>query len=184
MDGGYVTRSKNLRAAVSECERINRPVICWPEDIGHITPDDLPLIDLQIAEKEFIVIESHWRYGDEPLTLPTPGRAYAVVEEIGDHNGTKMNVVTFRPKTADECKCDEDREIELLKLANMEEGLIVELGFLIEAIANQFIHPDITWEEYPEINRLLDECEASNKRVFEQWAKVENGHERDAGHTE
>ncbi len=182
MQAGYVQRVKQLKAAVSEAERINRPVICWPEDVGHITPADLPLIDLKIAEREFIVIEREWRYDDEPLCLPTPGKAYAVIEEVEKLGGTLMEVVTFRPKTADECKCDEDRGRELLKLVRLQDELIVRLGFLVAAIADTFIHPDITWDEYPEINDLLDVCDDSNTEVNEQWEKVRD--DRDAGITE
>ncbi len=184
MHTGYVQRAIQLKAAVSEAERINRPLILWPEDVGHITPNDLPLIDLKVAEREFIVIEREWRYTDEPLCLPTPGKAYAVVEEIEKTSGTLMEVVTFRPKTADECKCDEDRERELWLLAKAQDELIVRMGRLIEAIADTFINPDITWDEYPEINAQLNKCESVNRAVHVQWEKVENGNERIAGTAE
>jgi hypothetical protein len=182
MKAGYVQRAIQLNAAVKECARIGRPVICWPEDIGHMTPADLPFIDLEIAKKEFVAEDTNWCYSDEPLCLPTPGKAYAVVEEIEDTGGTKMHVVTFRPKTLDECKCDEDRVHGLRKLMLLQDDLIVHLGFLIGAIAETFIEPDISWEDHPEINDLLDMCDERNTGVNDQWEKVRD--ERDAGTTE
>jgi hypothetical protein len=90
--------------------------------------------------------------------------------------------VTFRPKTLDECKCDEDRVHGLRKLMLLQDDLIVHLGFLIGAIAETFIEPDISWEDHPEINDLLDMCDERNTGVNDQWEKVRD--ERDAGTTE
>ncbi len=184
MGTGYVSRNRQLEAAVRECGRLNHPVIIWPEDVGRVVPADLPLIDLQLAERDFIKLDSKWCYSDEPLCLPTPGKAYAVVEEIEGSGGTKMNVVTFRPKTLDEKERDDNREAELYKLARVQDELIVRMGTLIAAIADQFIHPDISWEDYPEINDLLDINIGVGDAVQIQWGKVESGNEGIAGTTE
>jgi hypothetical protein len=94
-----------------------------------------------------------------------------------------MNVVTFRPKTLEECECKKDDRVrELQKLVGLQDMLIVRLGFLIGNIAETFIEPDISWEDHPAINDLLDSCDMGNTEVNEQWEKVRD--ERDAGTTE
>ena len=183
MQAGYVQRAIQLKAAVKEAERVNRPLICWPEDVGHIKPADLPKIDLKVAEREFAVIEREWRGDDAPLSIPTPGKAYAVVNRRLTWDGPKSEVVTFRTKTADECKCDEDRESNLWTVAREQESLIRLTGETLALIAEEFIAPDISIEDYPEIDKLLDAGIALRLRLDKSWERVV-GNERSAGTTE
>ncbi len=182
MDAGYVKRNKQLEAAVKEAEAQTQPVICWPEDVGHIDPSDLPFIDLEEASKKFVVLESHWRYSDEPLTLPRPGYGYAVVEEIENTSGVKMNVVTFRPKTLDEC--DKDNERDYMVIAALQNALIMTMGTFIETLAEQFVHPDVSIEDYPELSEQLDGLDELNDSINALWKKVTKDETDDAGSTE
>jgi hypothetical protein len=180
--GGYVQRNKQLKAAVEEAERINRPVIIWPEDVGHITPADLPLIDLKVAEREFHVIERQWLRDDESICRAYPGRAYARVAVGLNIMGDSSEVVTFRPKTADECRCDEDREANLLNLAQRQKTLIETLGITLSEIAREFMSPDISIFDYPHINKLLDVGFDLQAEVDELWERARGND--DAGKAE
>jgi DNA repair exonuclease SbcCD ATPase subunit len=123
-------RINQLAEAVDAAQRINSPVMLWPEDKGRVDWTQLPevLIDTGLTEKwDLIGIEPiKCGMAGVPLKKAQAGKAAAVFQ---NQDGAKV-VGYFLPRERcgkPNCKCDElNEELRVLKIQHTDQKAIIE----------------------------------------------------------